>query len=51
MADQDLVDGVERQLEPVPAGELVAEHLDPELALAAQTEDQRLLFGEDLAIG
>ena len=51
MADQDLVDGVERQLEPVPAGELVAQHLDPELALAAQAQDQRLLLVEDLTAG
>ena len=49
-ADQHLVDGVERQLEPVPAGGLVAEHLDPEPALAAQAQDQGLLFGEDLAV-
>src|SRR5215210_2032316 len=31
------------------ASELVPEHLDPELALAAQAEDQRLLLVEDLA--
>ena len=50
MADQHLVDGVERQLEPVPAGELVAEHLDAEPALA-QAEDQPSFFGEDLRPG
>ena len=49
VADQDLVDGVERQLEPVPADELVPEPLDAEPALAAQPQDQRLLLGEDLA--
>jgi hypothetical protein len=31
------------------ASELVPEHLDPKLALAAQAEDQRLLLVEDLA--
>src|SRR5215218_7787012 len=51
VADEDLVDGVERQPQPVPAGELVPEHLDAELALAAQAQDQRLLLGEDLAVG
>jgi hypothetical protein len=51
MADEDLVDGVERQPQAVPAGELVAEHLDAEPALAAQAEDQPFLFGEDLAVG
>src|SRR5687767_850285 len=37
------------QPQAVPAGELVPEHLGAEPALAAQAEDQRLLFGEDLA--
>jgi hypothetical protein len=50
VADEDLVDGVEREPQPVPAGELVPEHLDAELALAAQAQDQRLLLGEDLAV-
>jgi hypothetical protein len=45
------MDGVERQLEPVPAGELVPEPLDPELAPAAQAQDQRLLLIEDLTAG
>jgi hypothetical protein len=51
MPDEDLVDGVERELEPMSAGELVPERLDAELALAAQARDQRLLPGEDLAVG
>jgi hypothetical protein len=51
VADQHLVDGVERQPQPVPAGELVPEPLDPEPALAAQAQDQRLLLIEDLAAG
>src|SRR3954452_19895229 len=46
---RDLVDGVERQLQPVPADELVPEPLDAELARAAQPQDQLFLLGEDLA--
>jgi hypothetical protein len=44
------VDGLERQPQAVPAGELVPERLGAELALAAQAEDQGLLRGEDLAV-
>jgi len=49
VTDQDLVNGVERQLQPVPADELVPEPLDAEPALAAQAQDQLFLLGEDLA--
>src|SRR4028119_2487999 len=50
VTDEDLVDGVELQLEPMSAGELVPQHLDAELALAAQAQDQPFLLGEDLAV-
>jgi hypothetical protein len=50
VAGQDLVDGGERQPQPVPADELVPGHLGRELALAARAEAQRLLLGEGLAV-
>jgi ferredoxin-type protein NapF len=49
VSDVSVLD-VERQPQAVPAGELVPEHLDAELALGAQAEDQLFLFGEDLAV-
>jgi hypothetical protein len=51
VADEDLVDRVERQPQAVPAGEFVPEHLDAELALAAQAEDQPFLLGQNLPSG
>jgi hypothetical protein len=50
VADEDLVDGVERQLERVLADELDAQPLDPELALAAERQDERFLGRSDLAV-
>jgi len=48
VTDQDLVDGGERQLEPVPSDELVPEPLEAEPALATQAQDQLFLLGQDL---
>lgn len=45
------MDGVERQLEVVPADERVEPPFDAKLAFAAQRQDQLLLLGEDLAAG
>jgi hypothetical protein len=46
VADQDLVDGVQRELERMLADELVAKTLDPEPAAAAQIQDQGLVLLE-----
>jgi hypothetical protein len=47
---QDLVDGVEGQLQAMLPQELDAQAFDAEPALAAQGEDQRLLGCEHLAV-
>ena len=50
MAGQNLVDGVERQLEGVLADQLDPQALDAEAAFPAQREDERDLVRSDLAV-
>ena len=49
VADQHLVQGVERQAQPMAADELDPEPLEAKLALAAQLQDQPFFAFQDLA--
>ena len=49
VADQHLVQGVERQAQPMAADELDPEPLEAKLALAAQLQNQPFLAFQDLA--
>ena len=51
MADQDLVQGVEGEAEPVAADEFVAQPLEAELALTAQPQDQPFFTSSTLRPG
>src|SRR5215208_3327854 len=51
VADQHLMPGVERQVQPMAADELDPKPLETELALAAQLQDQPFFAFQDLAPG
>jgi hypothetical protein len=48
VTDEQAVDGVERQRQIVLTDEFIAELLDPELAVASEAEDQRLVLCKHL---
>lgn len=48
VTDEHAMDGVERQRQIVLTDELIAELLDPELAVAPEAEDQRLVLCKHL---